>query len=156
MKPRIILAGGSGFIGNALTKAFLERECDVVILTRHPSTRTDGANEIQWDGKNGGDWSKSLEGAEAVINLTGKNVNCRPTEENKREILESRVNSVRALGNAIEHASNPPKVFIQCSGVGVYEDRGDAWSNETAPHGSDFMARVCDQWEGAFNRIDAP
>ena len=156
MKSRIILAGGTGFVGKALTDALLARSCELIILTRHPSSRTDGASEIEWDGKNPGEWIKTLEGAEAVINLTGKNVNCRPSDQNKREILESRVNSVRALGEAIEHASNPPRVFIQCSGVGIYDDRGDEWSDETAPHGSDFMAQVCDQWEGAFNRIDAP
>jgi len=156
MKPRVLLAGGSGFVGQALTPALLSRNYEVVILTRQPSPRKDGATEIQWDGQNAGEWAGLLEGAEAVINLTGKSVNCRPTPENKREILESRLNSVRALGQALEHRSIPPKVFIQASGVGVYEDRGDAWSDESAPHGSDFMAQVCDQWEGAFNRIDAP
>jgi hypothetical protein len=156
MKLTIILAGGSGFVGNALTEVLLARNYEVVILTREPSPRKDGAIEVQWDGRNAGEWAERLEGAKAVINLTGKNVNCRPTDENKREILESRVNSVRMLGDAIEHALKPPEVFIQCSGVGVYEDRGDVWSDETASHGSDFMAQVCDQWEGAFNRIDAP
>lgn len=156
MKPHVILAGGTGFVGQALTPALLSQEYEVVIFSRQPSPRNDGATEVQWDGKNAGDWAELLEGAEAIINLTGKSVNCRPTEQNKREILESRVNSVRALGDAIERSSIPPKVFIQASGVGVYEDRGNAWSDESAPHGSDFMAQVCDQWEGAFNCIDAP
>jgi uncharacterized protein (TIGR01777 family) len=156
MKPRIILAGGSGFVGQALTTNLLDRGYEAVILTRQPSQRTDGATEIQWNGKDAGDWVKTLEGAEAVINLTGKSVNSRHTPETKREILESRVNSVRALGHAIEAASVPPKVFIQASGVGIYQDRADLWSDENAPHGSDFMAQVCEHWEGAFNGVAAP
>lgn len=156
MKPQIILAGGSGFVGQALTADLLRHEYDVIILTRQPAVRGDAATEIEWNGKDAGDWTKTLEGAEAVINLTGKSVNSRHTPEIKREILESRVNSVRALGHAIEAAAVPPKVFIQASGVGIYQDRGDAWSDENAPHGSDFMAQVCEHWEGAFNGIDAP
>ena len=156
MKPKVIIAGGSGFIGQALTQVLLGCDYEVIVLTRYPSRRRDGATEIEWDGKNAGDWTKALEGAEAIINLTGKNVNCRPTDQNKREILESRVNSVRALAYAVERTAIAPRVFIQCSGVGIYQDRGDAWSDESAPHGSDFMAQVCEQWEGVFNGIDAP
>jgi uncharacterized protein len=156
MKPKIIIAGGSGFVGQALTTALLGRGYHVVILTRRPSQRTDVATEIQWNGKDAGDWVETLDGAEAIINLTGKSVNSRHTTENKREILESRVHSVRAIGHAIENSSRPPKVFIQASGIGIYQDRGDAWSDENAPHGSDFMAEVCEDWEGAFNGIDAP
>lgn len=156
MKPRAIIAGGTGFVGQALTAELLTRGYEVIILTRRPSHRDDGAAEIGWDGRNPGDWTTTLGGAEAVINLTGKSVNSRHTPENKGEILESRVNSVRVLGHAIEATSLPPNVFIQASGVGIYQDRGDAWSDETSPHGSDFMAQVCEQWEGAFNGIDAP
>jgi uncharacterized protein (TIGR01777 family) len=156
MKPKIIIAGGSGFVGQALTTALLARGYDVVILTRQPPQRADGATEVQWNGKDAGEWVTKLEGAEAVINLTGKSVNSRHTPAIKREILDSRVNSVRALGHAVEAASIPPKAFIQASGIGVYQDRGDAWSDESASHGSDFMAQVCEQWEGAFNGIDAP
>ncbi|HJT81830.1 MAG TPA: TIGR01777 family oxidoreductase [Chthoniobacterales bacterium] len=156
MKSRVVIAGGSGFVGQGLTACLLARDYEVIILTRHPGKRHDGATEIQWDGQNPGDWVTTLGGAEVVINLTGKSVNSRHTPENKREILESRVNSVRALGHAIERASAPPRVFIQATGVGIYQDRGDAWSDENAPHGSDFMAQVCEHWEGAFNGIDAP
>lgn len=155
-KPRIILAGGSGFVGHAITPVLLSKNYEVVILTRQPAARKDSATEVQWDGENAGAWTKLLEGAEAVINLTGKSVNCRHTPENKREIMDSRVNSVRALGHAVEATTQPPKVFVQASGVGVYQDRRDLWSDETAPHGSDFMAQVCEQWEGAFNGVAAP
>jgi len=156
MKPIVIIAGGSGFVGQALTSELLKRGYDVTILTRRPSVRSDGTREVHWDGEHAGEWTNTLEGAEAVINLTGKTVNSRHTPEIKREILESRVNSVRVLSHAIEGASVPSKVFIQASGVGIYQDRGDAWSDETSPHGSDFMAEVCENWEGAFNSIDSP
>ena len=101
---RIVLAGGSGFIGRALAKALLVRGYQVVVLTRSPRKDT-GFREVEWDGVHLGEWIKFLDGAEAVVNLTGRNVNCPHTPENLKEILESRVNSVRIIALSFAHIS---------------------------------------------------
>src|SRR5260221_14269310 len=109
MKPqRIILAGGSGFLGNALAKRFCKRDDEVVVLTRSPRARTDGAKEIAWNAKSLGDWAKLVDGADVVINLTGRSVDCRYTAENRRVIIASRVDSTRVLGEAIARCAKPP------------------------------------------------
>src|ERR1700722_18712292 len=98
MKRRVILAGGSGFLGKALAQKFIALGCEVIVLTRSPRARSDGAKEIAWDAKSLGDWSKLIDGAEVVINLTGKSVDCRYTEANRKAIIASRVDSTRVLG----------------------------------------------------------
>ena len=157
MNPkRIILAGGSGFLGNALAKALVARQYEVVVLTRSPRHRKDGVIEAEWDGVHVGEWIKYLEGAEAIVNLTGRNVNCPHTPENLREILESRVNSVRAIALAFGHVKHPPRVWVQASATGFYGDTKDRLCTENVFAGSDDLAKVCAQWENAFNSVDAP
>ena len=112
--------------------------------------------DLEWNGQTLGDWASALEGAEAVVNLTGKNINCRHTGENRREIIRSRVDSVRVLGEAIARCAVPPKVFVQASGVGYYGDTGDCVADEDSPPGHDFPAEVCRQWEGAFDALNLP
>lgn len=146
---RIILAGGSGFVGSALVPALRRGGYEPLVLGR-------GGTDLQWDGKHGGEWATALEGAEAVVNLTGKNINCRHTAENRREIISSRVESVRALGEAIGVCATPPKIFVQASGVGYYGDTGDRVADEDSPAGNDFTAEVCQQWEGAFDALNLP
>src|ERR1700722_7236566 len=101
MKQRIILAGGSGFLGKALAEKFVARGDEVIVLTRAPQNRTDGAKEIAWDAKSPGNWTKWIDGAEIVINLAGKSVDCRYTDANRKAIIASRVDSSRVLGEAI-------------------------------------------------------
>jgi uncharacterized protein (TIGR01777 family) len=156
MKPRVIVAGGSGFVGHALAPILLAHDYEVVILTREPSSRHGDVLYQQWDGQTPGSWTQFVDGAKAIVNLTGHSINCRHTPENERAIIESRVNSVRVLGDAIAFCAQPPKVFIQASGVGIYGDQGDRWCDENAPHRNDFPAKVCELWEGAFAKITAP
>lgn len=153
---RIVIAGGSGFIGRHLAKRFRGQGHDVVILTRTASARTDGVREVAWDGRSFGPWSRELDGAAAVVNLTGKSVNCRHTDANRREIIASRVDSVRAIADAISASVAPASVWVQASAVGIYGDAGDRLCDESAPRGSDFMAEVCEQWEAAFRAALAP
>ena len=97
-KKRIVLAGGSGFVGQILARELLRQGREVVVLTRNLREREDdGLREVEWDGEHAGEWCRELEDAEAVVNLAGRNINCRHTPENLREILESRVNPVRAI-----------------------------------------------------------
>ena len=146
---RIILAGGSGFVGSAVASALQTRGYQPLVLGR-------GSADLHWDGKTLGPRAGALEGAEAVDNLTGKNINCRHTEENRREIIRSRVDSVRVLGEAIARCTMPPKIFVQASGVGYYGDTGDRVADEDAPPGDDFPAEVCRQWEGTFYGLELP
>lgn len=156
MKPRVILAGGSGFVGQALTPVLIARDYEVIVLTREPSSQRGEIRHEQWDGTTIGPWVRVIDGAEAIINLTGRSINCRHTPENKREIINSRGNSVRVLGDAVARCAHPPKAFVQASGVGIYGDQGDQWCDENARKGKDFAAEVCRLWEGAFAEVAAP
>jgi uncharacterized protein (TIGR01777 family) len=152
---RIVLAGGSGFIGRALAKALLVRGYQVVVLTRTPR-KDSGFLEVEWDGAHVGEWIQHLNGAEAVVNLAGSNVNCLHTQENIDEIIESRVHSVRAITQSLKHVKAPPRVWVQAGAVGYYGDTGDRLSDENSPAGDDTLAGVCKLWENAFNSVDAP
>jgi len=155
-QKRIVLAGGSGFIGTALAREFARRQYAVVVLTRTPRPRTDGVREVAWDGATAGGWGEHLVDAEAVINLTGKNVNCPHTPENLAAIKSSRVRSVHALAAAAAQTTAPPKVWIQASAIGYYGDTQDRLCNEEAPNGSGPLAEVCRDWEAAFTSTNAP
>src|SRR5262249_37361991 len=115
MKRRIILAGGSGFLGTALTRSFLTAGDEVIVLTRSPKPRNNGGTEADWDAKTLGGWTKLVDGADVVINLTGRSVDCRYTEANRRAIVGSRVDSTRVVGEAIMRCASPPRVWINAS-----------------------------------------
>ena len=148
-KKRIVLAGGSGFLGQALAKELLQRDYEVVVLTRALRERDedDEVKEVEWDGENPGEWTKCLDGAEAVVNLAGRNINCRHTPENLREITESRVNAVRAIAAAICHVKRPPRVWVQAGAIGFYGNCRDQWCDETTHNGQNSLAEVCRLWE---------
>ncbi|MEY2561961.1 MAG: uncharacterized protein QOH88_154 [Verrucomicrobiota bacterium] len=156
MKNRIVLAGGSGFLGQSLAKTLHGKGHEVIVLGRAATHQSATVQHLQWDGRTVGDWANQLEDAEAVVNLTGRSVNCRHTPENKREIMESRVDSVRVLGEAISRCQQPPKVFVQASSLAIYGDPGDRWCDEDAPHAEGFSEDVCERWEGAFDAISVP
>jgi NAD dependent epimerase/dehydratase family enzyme len=141
IKKRVVLAGGSGFLGGHLAKELLAQKCEVIVLTRSPRERSDGASEVEWNGTHIGEWIKFLDGADAVVNLAGRSINCRHTAKNIFEITESRVNSVRVLAAALDHIAHPPRVWIQAGAIGFYGDRRDQWwCNEGTPSGEDKLA----------------
>jgi len=152
-KKRVVLAGGSGFLGQALAKELLRRNYEVVVLTRALRERYEEfeVKEVEWDGENVGDWINCLDGAETVVNLAGRNINCRHTPENLREITESRVNPVNAIAAAICQIKHPPRVWVQAGAVGFYGDCHKQWCDETTPNGQDSLAEVCRLWEDAFH-----
>lgn len=157
---KIVIAGGSGQIGGILQRAFSFPEHEVVLLTRRPESRR-GARSIGWDGKTPGAWTAELEGADAVVNLAGRSVNCRYGPRNRREIMDSRVDSVRALGRALHDAKNPPRVWLQASTATIYAHRFDLPNDEAngiiggsepdAPDTWNFSIDVAKAWEAAVN-----
>ena len=160
MKPkRIILAGGSGFLGQALAKHFMACGCDVVVLTRHPTK----ANEIAWDGETLGDWTKPIDGADAVINLCGRSVDCRYTAANRRILIDSRVKPTRVLGRAIAQCANPPPVWLNASSATIYRHTfGPAWDETSTDFTAtpevrdEFSLRIIHEWEKAFYEPTLP
>ncbi len=156
-QKRVVLAGGSGFIGQTLARELLRQNWEVVVLTRNLREREDDSiREVEWDGENVGEWIQCLDGAEAVINLAGRNINCRHTPENLREILESRVNPVRAIAAGIVHVQRPPRLWLQAGAVGFYGNRHDEWCNERTSNGPRRLAEVCRRWEETFFSANAP
>jgi hypothetical protein len=159
---RIVLAGGSGFLGQALATHLGKSGHEIVILTRTPKPRTDGPREIRWDGSAMGPWQQEVEGAQAVINLTGRSVNCRYTASNRKEILESRVNSTRCLGQAIGACQTPPAVWLNASTATVYRHTFDnAWDEqgetEAFAEAKDrFSVEVAWAWERALAEAATP
>jgi hypothetical protein len=163
---RLIIAGGSGFIGTLLSRAASARGYEVVVLTRQSrgdsprpgnvATQLPGVREVQWDGQSGGPWAEELDGAGALVNLAGRSVNCRFRPDNLRAIERSRVNSVLALGEALRHCSRPPRVFIQAAGEAIYGDQGENWCDEESPPGKGFLVPTCLAWEGAFQQSPTP
>jgi uncharacterized protein (TIGR01777 family) len=162
MNGRIILAGGSGFLGRVLAKHFLNSRRAVVILTRMPKPVAKGVHEIAWDGRTIGPWARELEGAEAVINLAGRSVNCRYHKRNRSIILESRINPTRVLGEAIGRCAESPRVWLNSSTATIYRHTyGRAWDESGEIGGTpeakdEFSVEVAAAWERAFDESPTP
>jgi uncharacterized protein (TIGR01777 family) len=161
---RIIITGGSGLIGRALTDSYMKDGHEVIILSRNPDRVTNlpaGARAAQWDAKSPHGWGDLLEGAGAIINLAGENIGGegffpdRWTEERKRRILDSRLNAGKAVTQAIQAAQKKPDVLIQASAVGYYGASDDQLITEQNPPGSDWQAGVCQQWEDSTAQVEA-
>ena len=146
---RIVIAGGTGFLGRPLTAALLRDRHDIVVLTRGSTAAPAGARAVAWE-PNGevGPWAEEVGRAEAIVNLAGESIaGKRWTAAQKRRILDSRVGATRSLAEAIRAAAAPPAVFISGSAVGYYGPLGDEAAAEDHPAGSDFLAQVCERWE---------
>ena len=162
MKPRLILAGGSGFLGQALARHFSALGWDVVVLTREPSPSNSLARQVQWDGKTLAEWRREIDGASVVLNLAGRTVDCRYNAANRRLILDSRVDSTRVLGEAIAHCATPPSTWFNASTATIYRHTlGPAWDESgeigSTPEAKDeFSVDVAKAWEDAFFQAPAP
>lgn len=147
---KVVIAGGTGFLGGSLARALATEGHEVVVLTRGGAPRsTRDARFVPWapTGETG-DWAAELDAAAAVINLAGESIAARRwSNEQKRRILQSRLVATRSLASAIRAASRPPAVLISGSAVGYYGPRGDDVVAEDREAGSDFLADVCRQWE---------
>lgn len=143
------MAGASGLIGSALTKRLAELGYEVVALSRSRKAVNGTARVVEWDGATLAPWTNQLEGALAVVNLSGYPISCRWTAKNREKILRSRVDSTRAIGQAVETCSDPPSCWINGSATGYYGDRGSRELSEASLQGTGFLADVCGQWEDA-------
>lgn len=159
---RVILAGGSGFLGQALARYLTGVGWEVVVLTRSPGRSEGAGRQVGWDACNLGPWQAELEGARAVVNLTGKSVDCRYNRRNRKAILESRVNSTRVLGEAIARCVQPPEVWLNASTATIYKHTfGPPW-DEAGEVGADpaakdeFSLEVALAWEKALNQASTP
>lgn len=126
---KIVIPGGTGQVGMLLTREFAALQHEVVVLSRTGAAPAP-ARGVVWDGRHVGAWARELEQADAVINLAGRTVNCRYTPENLKQMMDSRVESTRAVGQAIAAAAQPPKVWLQMSTATIYSHRFDAPNDE--------------------------
>ncbi len=158
MKPKrkLILAGGSGFLGRTLARWFAPETTEVVILTRHPHQAIPPTRTVAWNGRELGAWCGELEGATAVINLAGRSVNCRYHARNRRQMLASRIDSTTILGKAICRCKDPPSVWLNSSTATIYRHTyGDAHDEHgeigATPEAKDaFSIEIATAWERAF------
>lgn len=155
---KVVIPGGSGQVGQILQRGLRSVGHEVVVLSRRP-----GLGEVAWNGETQGDWAREVDGADAVINLAGRSVNCRYDADNRRRIMESRVRSVRAVGQAIASAARPPRVWLQASTATIYAHRYDAPNDErtgridpTGPETWRFSLDVAQAWEAALEEAETP
>ncbi|PWK70003.1 hypothetical protein LX99_04656 [Mucilaginibacter oryzae] len=159
MKPykKIVLAGGNGYLGTVLAKYYRNLADEVIILARKPKPVDGNVHTALWDGETEAGWTVHLTGADMLVNLCGKNVNCRYTEKNKREIVRSRVLPTELLGRVINKMTDPPKLWINLSSATIYRHAEDRLQDEeTGEIGYGFSVDVCKSWEKAFFAADTP
>jgi uncharacterized protein (TIGR01777 family) len=123
---KIVVAGGTGQVGSLFRRRAIARGDEVTVLSRHPRD----ASELPWDGRTLGAWKSAIDGSDVVINLAGRSVNCRYTKKNLEEMMSSRVDSTRVIGEAIAGSAKPPTVWLQMSTATIYAHRFDAANDE--------------------------
>jgi uncharacterized protein (TIGR01777 family) len=161
---RIVIPGGSGQVGTVLARAFHRDGHEVVVLSRRPISAP--WRMAPWDGVHRGDWERELDGSDVVITLAGRSVNCRYHASNRQQMVNSRVQSTRVVGEAIAAAARPPRVWLQASTATIYAHRYDAPNDErsgiigghesTAPSTWRFSIEVARAWERTFAEASTP
>lgn len=155
---RVIITGGAGLIGRALTANLTADGNEVIILSRAPERATDlpaGVRAERWDARSADGWGGVADGCDAIVNLAGESLSARWTAKRKRRIRESRLNGGQAVVEAVERARVKPRVVIQASGAGYYGPRGDEEVLEDAPAGSDFLGRTAVEWENSTAAVES-
>jgi uncharacterized protein len=161
---KIVIPGGSGQVGQLVARAFAADSDEVVVLSRGDAVAT--GRVVHWDGRTLGPWAAELEGADLVLNLAGRSVNCRYTAANLRAMMDSRVDSTRVIGEAIAQAARPPGVWLQMSTATIYAHRLDAPNDEATgvigghepdvPDYWEYSVRIARGWERALADARTP
>jgi uncharacterized protein (TIGR01777 family) len=161
---KILIPGGTGQVGSLLSRAFRAAGHDVVVVSR--GGESGGARIVPWDGRTVSAWASEIDGADIVVNLAGRSVNCRYTQKNMDAMMSSRVDSTRAVGLAIAHASRPPRLWLQMSTATIYAHRFDAANDEAtgiiggsepdAPAYWRFSIEIAQAWERELSEAATP
>jgi uncharacterized protein (TIGR01777 family) len=159
---KVVIPGGTGQVGAILDRALTAEGHDVVVLTRSPRAE----RQVRWDGSTLGGWAREIDGSDVVINLAGRSVSCRYTEENLEAMMSSRVESARVVGDAIAGAARPPKIWMQMSTATIYAHRFDAANDEYGgligggEHGVPgywaYSVKIARNWEAAQEQAATP
>jgi uncharacterized protein (TIGR01777 family) len=154
---KLIIAAGTGFLGEVLINHFKDKFEEIVILTRGESKTNKNIRYVNWNAKSFSGWETKLENADVLINLAGKSVDCRYTEKNKKEILLSRIQSTKILNQAVLNCKNPPKHWLNSSTSTIYRFALDKQMDEIDGEiGNDFSMNVAQSWEKSFFKIETP
>ncbi|WP_442506652.1 TIGR01777 family oxidoreductase [Novipirellula sp. SH528] len=153
---KVLIAGGSGFLGVSLATQLSDAGAEVTTLSRSRPKISGAWKTATWDGCRIGEWAKLLDGSDAVVNLVGRTVNCIKTPDHQDEILRSRVESTRVLGQAMQVASSPPPVWVQMSTAHIYGDPPSVVCNEDSAEGIGFAPTIGRAWEAAFAESKLP
>ena len=153
---RIVIAGGSGFLGISLASHLAASGASVVVLSRHPPKVSGRWRHVPWDGRSLGEWQRELEGATGLVNLTGRSVDCIKTPNHQDEILRSRVEATRVLGLAVRSVDSPPPVWVQMSTAHIYGDPPEVTCTEESPFGYGLAPFVGRAWEEEFRASVLP
>ena len=162
---KVVIAGGSGHVGAVLIRHFRALGGEIVALCRHRFAR-EGVTAVPWDGETMTGWESEIDGADVIINLAGRSVNCRYNVKNLNEMMSSRVNSVRVIGEAIGLCKNPPRVWLQASTATIYAHRYDAPNDEFtgliggheagAPFTWSVSIDIAKAWEAELDKANNP
>ncbi|MBI3319457.1 MAG: TIGR01777 family protein [Candidatus Omnitrophica bacterium] len=154
---KLVITGGTGFIGRALCEALAVSGHDLTVLSRAARASSDPRiRDVEWNPHVAGAWERAVDGAHGVINFAGEPIiAARWTPAQKQRLVDSRVKTTEVLVEAIRHARQKPAVLISASAIGYYGARGDEMLDETAPAGSDFLAQLCRQWEASAQAASA-
>lgn len=163
---KIVIAGGTGFMGQAMAARWAESN-EIIILSRqsadsnsnnyHTIALRAGVRNVRWDARTLDAWASELDGCDLLINLVGRSVNCRYTEENKAVIMNSRVAATRVLGEALRQCARPPKLWVNGASATIYRHAEDRPQDEfTGEIENDFSVQVCKAWEAAFMACETP
>ncbi len=153
----VLITGGTGLIGSALTRRLLEEKHTVTILSRSPQEHSlpEGVKGVRWDGKTTAGWGGLINDVDAIVNLAGVNLGGGLwTRKRKEALLNSRVFAGQAVTEAVAQAEHKPKVLVQASAVGYYPTSGDAVLDESSPAGTDFQGSLCQQWEKSTRAVE--
>ncbi len=155
---KVVLIGGSGFLGRGLRDRLVSDGYEVVVIGRGETAQRTGWRDVHWDARSIGPWADELDGAAALVHLAGKRVDCRPTAANIAELIRSRADAVRLVGTAVAGRSRRPSTWVQLSSLARFGDTGDETIDEATPppdDGPPQQVEVCRRWEDAYEEASS-